>query len=128
MARLGAGTRKRTDGMLEKRFTVDGRRYSIYARTSKELAQKEQEIRKKIEAGIYTDNRSLTLDKYFEEWLTGKRNGTKGNTLKTYKSYYYKHVSPQIGAGKCSRLNAGKYWHSKKKLQRTYQYQPAILF
>lgn len=104
MARLGAGTRKRTDGMLEKRFTVDGRRYSIYARTSKELAQKEQEIRKKIEAGIYTDNRNLTLDKYFEEWLTGKRNGTKGNTLKTYKSYYYKHISPKIGSRKVQQI------------------------
>lgn len=104
MARLGAGTRKRTDGMLEKRFTVDGRRYSIYARTSKELIQKEQEIRKKIEAGIYTDNRNLTLDKYFEEWLTGKRNGTKGNTLKTYKSYYYKHISPKIGSRKVQQI------------------------
>ncbi|MDE6055598.1 MAG: site-specific integrase, partial [Lachnospiraceae bacterium] len=104
MARLGAGTRKRADGTLEKRFTVDGKRYSIYAKTSKELAQKEQEIRKKIEAGIYTDNRNLTLDKYFEEWLTGKRNGTKGNTLKTYKSYYYKHVSPQIGGRKVQQI------------------------
>lgn len=91
-------------GMLEKRFTVDGRRYSIYARTSKELAQKEQEIRKKIEAGIYTDNRNLMLDKYFEEWLTGKRNSTKGNTLKTYKSYYYKHVSPKIGSRKVQQI------------------------
>ena len=87
MARLGAGTRKRTDGTLEKRFTVDGKRYSIYAKTSKELVQKEQEIRKKIEAGIYTDNRNLTLDKYFEEWLTGKRNGTKGN-IGAPKRYY----------------------------------------
>ncbi|MDE7416312.1 MAG: site-specific integrase [Lachnospiraceae bacterium] len=104
MARLGAGTRKRTDGTLEKRFTVDGKRYSIYAKTSKELVQKEQEIRKKIEAGIYTDNRNLTLDKYFKEWLTGKRNGTKGNTLKTYKSYYYKHVSPKIGSRKVQQI------------------------
>ena len=104
MARLGAGIRKRTDGMLEKRFTVNGRRYSIYARTSKELAQKEQEIRKKIEAGMYTDNRNLTLDQYFVEWLTGKRNGTKGNTLKTYKSYYYKHVSPKIGSRKVQQI------------------------
>ena len=104
MARLGAGTRKRIDGTLEKRFTVDGKRYSIYARTSKGLAQKEQESRKKIEAGIYTDNRNLTLDKYFEEWLTGKRNGTKGNTLKTYKSYYYKHVSPKIGSRKVQQI------------------------
>lgn len=104
MARLGAGTRKRTDGTLEKRFTVDGKRYSIYASTSKELAQKEQEIRKKIEAGTYTDNRNVTLDKYFEEWLVGKRNATKGNTLKTYKSYYYKHVSPKIGSRKVQQI------------------------
>ena len=104
MARLGSGTRKRADSTLEKRFTVDGKWYNIYARTSKEFAQKEQEIRKKIEAGIYMDNRSLMLDKYFEEWLTGKRNGTKGNTLKTYKNYYYKHVSPKIGSRKVQQI------------------------
>ena len=32
MARLGAGTRKRADGTLEKRFTIDGKRYSIYGK------------------------------------------------------------------------------------------------
>ena len=104
MARLGAGTRKRADGTLEKRFTVDGVRYSIYGRNAKELVQKEQETRKAIESGIYTDNRKLTLDQYFEEWITGKRNGTKGNTLKTYKSYYYKHVSPMIGSRKVQQI------------------------
>ena len=84
MARLGAGTRKRADGTLEKRFTIDGKRYSIYGKNAKEISQKEQEVRKKIEAGIYTDNRNLTLDQYFAEWLAGKRNGTKGNTLKAW--------------------------------------------
>jgi len=67
MARLGAGTRKRADGTLEKRFTIDGKRYSVYGKNAKEISQKEQEIRKKIEAGIYTDNRNITLDKYFGE-------------------------------------------------------------
>ena len=104
MARLGAGVRKRADGTLEKRFTIDGKRYSIYGKNAKEISQKEQEVRKKIEAGIYTDNRNLTLDQYFAEWLTGKRNGTKGNTLKTYKSYYYKHISPQIGSRKVQQI------------------------
>ncbi len=73
MARLGAGTRKRADGTLEKRFTIDGKRYSVYGKNAKEISQKEQEIRKKIEAGIYTDNRNITLDGYFDEWLNGKR-------------------------------------------------------
>ncbi len=37
MARLGAGTRKRADGTLEKRFTIDGKRYSVYGKTAKEI-------------------------------------------------------------------------------------------
>lgn len=108
MARLRAGTRKRADGSLEKRFTVDGRRYSIYGKNAKEISQKEQEIRKKIEAGIYTDNRNLTLDGYFDEWLVNKRTSAKGNTLKTYKSHYHKHISPRLGKKKVQKIGEEK--------------------
>ncbi len=104
MARLGAGVRKRADGTLEKRFTINGKRISVYGKTSKEIQAKEQEVRKQVEAGIYTDNRTITLDKYFEEWLQGKRAGTKGNTLKTYKSYYYKHISPRLGSRRVQQI------------------------
>ena len=38
MARLGAGTRKRADGTLEKRFTIDGKRYSVYGKNAKEIS------------------------------------------------------------------------------------------
>ena len=88
MAKLGAGVRKRPDGKLEKRFTVKGKRYSVYGKSQKEITEKEQEIRKKIDAGIYTDNRNITLDKYFEEWLEHKRASVKSNTIKTYTNYY----------------------------------------
>ena len=108
--------RKRTDGTLEKRFTVDGKRYSIYARTSKELAQKEQEIRKQIEAGVYTDNGNLTLDQYFTEWLTHKRNSIKGNTLKVYKCYYNGHISPKLGKVKLQKLECRKVLNFQKEL------------
>ena len=69
MARLPQGVRKRPDGLLEKRFTIEGKRYSIYGVNNKELQQKEKEIRQQIEAGIYTDNRNLTLDQYFVDWI-----------------------------------------------------------
>ena len=104
MARLAAGVRKRSDGTLEKRFTINGKRISVYGKTSKEIQSKEQEIRKQIESGIYTDNRKITLDKYFEEWLIGKRAATKGNSLKTYKSYYYKHISPKLGSRRIQQI------------------------
>lgn len=104
MARLASGVRKRPDGLLEKRFMVDGQRYSVYGKNNKEIEQKERELRKTIEAGLYTKNRNITLDGYFEEWLKGKRNATKGNTLKTYKSYYYKHISPVLGNRKVQKI------------------------
>lgn len=100
MARMATGVRKRADGTLEKRFTIEGKRYSVYGRTNKEITEKELELRKKLSEGLYVKNSKVTLDKYFEEWKAGRRNTTKGNTLKTYSSYYYNHVSPVLGKKK----------------------------
>ena len=116
MARLGAGTRKRADGTLEKRFTINGKRYSIYGKNAKEISQKEQEIRKKIEAGIYTDNRNLTLDGYFDEWLNGKRGSIKGNTLKWYATYYKGHISPCLGNVKLQKIERRQVLSFQKDL------------
>ena len=104
MARLGAGVRKRADGTLEKRFTMNGKRYSVYGKTSKELQNKEQEIRKQVEAGVYTDNRNITLDKYFNEWLQGKKLSVKSNTIKLYKCYYNKYISPVLGNRRVQKI------------------------
>jgi len=116
MARLAAGVRKRADGTLEKRFTIDGKRYSIYGKNSKELSQKEQEIRKKIEAGIYTNNRNMTLDKYFEEWLDRKRGSIKGNTLKWYATYFKWHISPDLGNVRIQKMERRQVVAFQKKL------------
>lgn len=97
MARLATGVRKRPDGTFEKRFTLEGKRYSVYGKTTKELNAKEIELRKQIEAGTYKNNRNITLDQYFNEWIKAKRTSIKGNTLKTYKSHYKKHISPILG-------------------------------
>ena len=104
MGRLAAGVRKRTDGTLEKRFTINGKRYSVYGKSTKELTTKEQDIRKQIEAGTYTENRNITLDEYFEEWLKNKRQHNKSNTLKTYTCYYKKHISPRLGKKKVQQI------------------------
>lgn len=98
MARLAQGVRKRPDGTLEKRFTVDGKRYSIYGANNKELQQKEKEIRKQIEAGIYTDNRNITLNEYFYEWERNRQGVVKASTAKSTRMRYEK--AHQACAGK----------------------------
>lgn len=97
MARLPQGVTKRKDGLLQKRFTIQGKRYSIYAHTLDELTQKEQDKRLEIASGVYKANKSITLDSYFKEFLEHKSKSIKGNTLYNYKSIYYKHVSPTLG-------------------------------
>lgn len=116
MARLGAGVRKRSDGMLEKRFTVNGKRYSIYGKNTKELSQKEQEVRRMIGTGIYTNNKNLTLDCYFEEWLTRKRGSIKGNSLKWYNAYYKGHISPCFGKEKIQKIERRQVLEFQKNL------------
>lgn len=104
MARRAAGVRQRENGTLEKRFTVAGRRYSVYGRTQKEITEKEQEIRDRIKRGLYTDNSRITLDGYFEEWIARKAQTVKGGTVNLYKQNYKKHISPALGRRRVSQI------------------------
>lgn len=53
MGKLRTGERKRPGGGYEKRFTVQGVRYSVYAERKEDLQAKEDEKRAQIKAGIY---------------------------------------------------------------------------
>lgn len=97
MAKQVQGARKRADGKLEKRFTINGKRYSVYGRSNKELVDKELELRKKIDAGVYKKNRSITLDQYFEEWRKRKLISVKTNTVRTYTNFYNFYISDVLG-------------------------------
>lgn len=104
MARLGAGVRKRKNGTLEKRFTIKGVRYSVYGLNNKELTEKEQAIRKELDAGLYKKNRSITLNEYFNEVLERKKVDTKGNSLYTYRIIYNNHIMKRLGACKVCNI------------------------
>ena len=97
MARLAAGVRKRPDGVFEKRFTVDGRRYSVYGKTSKECIEKECMLRQQIEDGAYTKNANLTLNQYYEEWKKNRVGVVKEASALTTERIYKKYYAGSIG-------------------------------
>ena len=103
MGRLGSGVRKRKNGIYEKRFSINGKRISVYGKTLQILSEKEENIRKDIRTGIY-DNRNIILDTYFERWITNRRLYIKENTICTYRSYYYKHLSHLLGKRKLQQI------------------------
>lgn len=97
MARMESGVRKRANGSYEKRFCVDGKRYSVYAATTKELKTRELERRAEIEKGLYKANSKVTLDEYFKEWIENRRNIIKESTETRTKEKYKNHIAPRLG-------------------------------
>ena len=104
MARLSSGIRQRPDGSYEKRFTINGKRYSVYGESIKAVNAKEFEKKKEIEAGLYKNNNDITVDDYFKEWIARKSNKVKSNTICTYSNIYGLRLSPIIGKFKIKKL------------------------
>lgn len=104
MARMAAGVRKKSNGTYEKRFTIDGKRYSVGGKTQKEVLEREIVVRQQIAEGTYHANCNLTLDQYFDEWKKTRASEIKGSSIRVYKNQYKNHISPVIGKRKIRDL------------------------
>ena len=88
MARLPAGITRRENGSYMLRFTVSGKRYSVYGATVKEAKEKEIEKRQEIEEGSYKTGENINLDDYFERWIEAKEGTAKETTLRANRMMY----------------------------------------
>ena len=104
MGKLKTGERKRPGGGYEKRFTIKGVRYSVYAERKEDLQAKEDEKRAQIKAGIYHTNETITLNQYFDEWIEGKAFSVRPVTLYHYQRWYDCYVRKTIGRNKVRKL------------------------
>lgn len=86
-SKLYAGVFERKDGILELRFTVNGHRYSVYAKTLTELKKKETARRMEIEAGIKKPVKEQSFDDYFKDWLQFKDGTVKETTIRNYRMF-----------------------------------------
>lgn len=116
MARLPVGYRQRKDGRIECRFILDGKRYSCYADTVKECREKERNLREEIANGSYTQNKNLTLDKYYEEWKNARKGSIKGNTALGNSSRYKNHIKPVLGHKKLIEIEKREIVQLQQKL------------
>ena len=104
MARIPSGMRKKENGLFEKRFTVNGKRYSVYGHSVKECLENETELREAIKAGSYNSNKNITLDAYFEEWEKSRIGVIKDSSLKINRSKYNNHIKPVLGKTKIQKI------------------------
>lgn len=120
MVRRYAGVRRREDGRYEKRFTVNGKRYSVFGRTSKECADKEIIRRKEIEEHRYIRNQNVTVNQYFNEWIIQKEQEVKENTIHLYMEVYRNQIAPFIGTCKIQDLERRELVNYQSKLREKH--------
>ena len=116
MARLAAGVRKKDSGRYEKRFTVDGKRYSVSGTSSRECIQKEQEIRQQLAEGSYSSNKKITLSEYFEEWQKTREKIIKESTANNVRRRFRKHIEPVLGKCRIVEIEKRQIQNLQKKL------------
>lgn len=75
--------KKRADGLIEKKFTFEGRRYSVYGRTARECNLKADAKKEELRAGMYKRGRCCSMNDYFERWITNKAGTVKETTIRT---------------------------------------------
>ena len=68
---------------IEYRFTVEGKRYSVYGKDAKECYQRAETKEQKIKEGDYKKSESLSIAEYFDRWIKDKEKNAKETTLRT---------------------------------------------
>lgn len=95
--KLKQGMRLKENGSIEYRFVIDGKRYSVCAKTQKAVIQKEMELRNKVAQGYIASAKTASLSRYFEAWIKEQELTKKGGTIYLYKLNFKNHILPNIG-------------------------------
>lgn len=66
------------------RFTVDGKRYSVYGKSVDEVKEKEQDLKNNLKEGKYKPGKELTFNEYYTRWIQAKDGTVKESTINGY--------------------------------------------
>lgn len=78
---------KRADGLMQKGFRVNGKQYTVYGHSERELLEKMQAKIEQIEAG-WQARKDPTLNEYHERWMEARRASVKETTIVTQAVIY----------------------------------------
>lgn len=95
--KLRTGEYQKADGHNEYRYTVFGKKHSVYAKNLETLREKESEIQS-LETAKQAkfDSRTTTLNAVFYLWKELKR-GLRPNTFQNYCYMYEQYVQDGLG-------------------------------
>lgn len=84
-------------GLIEKKFTFNGKRYSVYGQTKQEAEQKAAVKRALLEKG-YREAKNTTLDEWAHKWLKEYKDGVVSESwYKAMQSIIDTAICPYLG-------------------------------
>lgn len=83
--KLPVGFSERPNGTYMYRFSIEGKRYSVYGATIKECRVKELEKREEVAEKIYQKGKGLKVEDYLNRWIKSRELVIKSATMRTYK-------------------------------------------
>lgn len=110
---------KRSDGRYMGRYTVNGKRKSVYGATHKEVRKKLNEVLNDISQGCYVEPSKETFGCWLQEWLiTYALPTVKQSTYVSYEGYIRIHLIPELGDIRLTAL-------SREQIQRFFNKKSA---
>jgi integrase len=99
------GMRRKSNGSWEKRFTVNGKRYSVCAETQKKAEELADKRKAEIKNGNYKPSSSVTLSQYFDgEFIRFYTETVKPNTIFAYRRIFDFDIRLKIGDTKITGI------------------------
>ena len=116
---LPIGFRRKENGQLEYRFTVDGRRYSVSGATTTECRRKEKEKRQYIAEHGYIENSALTVRQYYDEWMKNRKQYISPSSARNC-AFAFKVILEKIGDCRICELDRRKLIRLQMELSEKY--------
>ena len=96
--KLPKGIRQRSKDSFEGRFTYQQKTYIVHGETVTKTQKAMIELRYKLEHGIYTEKKKITLNDWFTTWMEEyKKNQVKKGTYTSYQNYYKCAIKEKLG-------------------------------
>jgi len=88
---------QRKDGLWSGQVSLGGRRLTKYGKSQKEVRQWLKEMLTKIDGGLTYEGTEITLERFIENWLSGKELSRRPKTVLQYRQIARQHILPVMG-------------------------------
>lgn len=115
---LPKGISIRKDGRYQARYTLNGKRHTIYGKSLKEVQKKLRDAQYEIDHGIYAKPDRITVDSWHKTWVKEYRENIVRETTIIGNEKCYKHIKPEIGHMKLQAVRPEHIQRVLNKMKR----------